>query len=388
MPVNVRIVQGLQEAAGILASDRGAQLLGGGTLRDARRSTKASMTDGTLLRALDPLLLAMNTGGARVELGAGVTMAMVLANRDLSFLHAAARGIGGPAVRTMATIGGNLFAATPYGDFTTALLALDAVVTLHAGFGGARVMPLEELLANRARGGVGLVASRRLQPPGRRRCVPLSSKSRGCGRRASRCCRSRRTCRRTPDGSAARGSPMARWGRRRCAPRRSSACWRAAASTQPPLRRRRPRALEGTRPADRRDRVGMVSPRSIAGASAAGCCRRDSLRNANGKDARPVSPQRLRPRGLRRAGGNLLDASGAGSAISPRNSAAARAPAASAPCWSMANRDLACLTLAETCEGRRSKPPPASPTGRRCIRCRPPSWSISPRNAASARPAC
>ena len=33
MSVNVRIVQGLQEAASILASDNGAQLLGGGTLR-------------------------------------------------------------------------------------------------------------------------------------------------------------------------------------------------------------------------------------------------------------------------------------------------------------------------------------------------------------------
>jgi CO/xanthine dehydrogenase FAD-binding subunit len=82
-------------------------------------------------------------------------------------LHPAARGIGGPAVRTSATIGGNLFAETPYGDFTTALLALDAVVTLHTGFGGAREMPLEEMLANRARGGVGLVASVGFnRPPG------------------------------------------------------------------------------------------------------------------------------------------------------------------------------------------------------------------------------
>ena len=78
MPVNVRIVQGLQEAAGILASDRGAQLLGGGTLL-VRAINEGLMTEGTLLRALDPVLLAMNTGGARVELGAGVTMAMVLA---------------------------------------------------------------------------------------------------------------------------------------------------------------------------------------------------------------------------------------------------------------------------------------------------------------------
>jgi len=158
MSVNVRIVQGLQEAASILASDNGAQLLGGGTLL-VRTINEGLMTEGTLLRAIDPVLLAMNTGGARVELGAGVTMAMVLASRDLSYLHAPARGIGGPAVRTTATIGGNLFAATPYGDFATALLALDAVVTLHAGSGGAREMPLEEMLANRARGGVGLVAS-------------------------------------------------------------------------------------------------------------------------------------------------------------------------------------------------------------------------------------
>ena len=72
MPVNLRIVQGLQEAAEILASDRGAQLLGGGTLL-VRAINEGTMTEGTLLRTVDPVLLAMNTGGARVELGAGVT---------------------------------------------------------------------------------------------------------------------------------------------------------------------------------------------------------------------------------------------------------------------------------------------------------------------------
>ena len=103
------------------------------------------MTDGTLLRTVDPVLLAMNTGGARVELGAGVTMAQVLANRDLAFLHPSRARIGGPAVRTMATVGGNLFAPTPYGDFTAALLALDATVDVQGGYGGARAQPLEEI---------------------------------------------------------------------------------------------------------------------------------------------------------------------------------------------------------------------------------------------------
>ena len=40
-------------------------------------------------------------------------MSEILASRDLEFLHPAARVIGGPAVRNMATVGGNLFARPP-----------------------------------------------------------------------------------------------------------------------------------------------------------------------------------------------------------------------------------------------------------------------------------
>jgi CO/xanthine dehydrogenase FAD-binding subunit len=57
----------------------------------------------------------------------------------------------------MATVGGNLFAPSPYGDFTAALLALDATVAMQGGYSG-RETPLEEFLSNRARAG-GLVAS-------------------------------------------------------------------------------------------------------------------------------------------------------------------------------------------------------------------------------------
>ncbi len=57
------------------------------------------------------------------SLGAGVTMSQILASRELEFLHPVARVIGGPAVRNMATVGGNLFAPAPYGDLTAALLA-------------------------------------------------------------------------------------------------------------------------------------------------------------------------------------------------------------------------------------------------------------------------
>ena len=43
-------------------------------------------------------------------------MAEILRSRELDFLHPVARTVGGPAVRSQATVGGNLFAETPYGD--------------------------------------------------------------------------------------------------------------------------------------------------------------------------------------------------------------------------------------------------------------------------------
>jgi CO/xanthine dehydrogenase FAD-binding subunit len=54
-------------------------------------------------------------------------------------------------VREAATVGGNLFAPSPYGDFAAALLALDATVML-AGGHAQRELPLEEFLAGRDRG--------------------------------------------------------------------------------------------------------------------------------------------------------------------------------------------------------------------------------------------
>lgn len=152
--LDVRSCATLSEAAGILSGDRQALLIAGGTLV-MRDVNEGRLTEGTLLRVTDPAFRQINAGGARVEIGAGVTMAMVIANRDLAYLHAAARAIGGPAIRTMATIGGNLFAETPYGDFTVALLALGAEVVVQAGYGSGRAVPLEDFLAGRERGGPG-----------------------------------------------------------------------------------------------------------------------------------------------------------------------------------------------------------------------------------------
>jgi CO/xanthine dehydrogenase FAD-binding subunit len=58
----------------------------------------------------------------------------------------------------MGTVGGNLFAPSPYGDFTVALLALDATVAVQGGF-GAREIPIEEFLQSRERQAGALVLS-------------------------------------------------------------------------------------------------------------------------------------------------------------------------------------------------------------------------------------
>jgi CO/xanthine dehydrogenase FAD-binding subunit len=150
MSVNVKTYPRLADAAGALSSERGARFLGGGTLL-MRAVNEADPEVETIVRTTDPGFLHLAISSGRIELGAGVTMAAILAERDLAFLHPAARAVGGPAIREAATVGGNLFAPTPYGDFASALLALDATVMLAGGF-GQREQPLEELLGRRDRG--------------------------------------------------------------------------------------------------------------------------------------------------------------------------------------------------------------------------------------------
>ncbi len=64
----------------------------------------------------------------------------------------------------MGTVGGNLFAPSPYGDFTVALLALDAVVSVQGGF-GARDVPIEEFLQSRDRQAGTMVSAVSCQKP-------------------------------------------------------------------------------------------------------------------------------------------------------------------------------------------------------------------------------
>lgn len=141
----------LAEAQRAMSSD--AVFMGGGTL--VMRDVNAGVTATRIVRSSDPVLRDIRLAGDGVTIGAGVTMAAIASHRDLAFLATVARAVGGPQIRNMATVGGNLFAPHPYGDFAAALLALGARVAV-AGQSGA-VRPLADVL--RERGRVGLVAS-------------------------------------------------------------------------------------------------------------------------------------------------------------------------------------------------------------------------------------
>ena len=163
MPITVKTFATLAEAASALSADRDARFLAGGTLV-MRAVNEGDAAVATIVRSTDADFTQVRSAGARIAIGAGVTMAQILRHGELAFLHPVARTVGGPAIRSMATVGGNLFAPTPYGDFTTALLALDATVSMQGGYGG-RDIPLEEFLAARERGTRGLVAAVSLPRP-------------------------------------------------------------------------------------------------------------------------------------------------------------------------------------------------------------------------------
>jgi CO/xanthine dehydrogenase FAD-binding subunit len=155
MAVTVESFASITEAQRALGA--GDVYLGGGTL--VMRDLNAGLVQGRVLRSTDPALAQIRAQGDGFEIGAAVTMAAIAAHPDLAFLHPVVRAVGGPQIRNMATIGGNLFAAHPYGDLAAALLALGARVVMAGGM----QRPIEDLLRDRAR--AGLVAAVQVPRP-------------------------------------------------------------------------------------------------------------------------------------------------------------------------------------------------------------------------------
>jgi len=140
--ITVETFDTIAEAARAM-QDR-TRYFGGGTLL-MRGVNYGDQSFHRMVRARDASLRTIRREGSRILIGAGVTMGQIIASPDTAFLAPVARAIGGPALRNMATVGGNLFAPHPYGDFATALLVLDCRARMADGSD----MALEDLLSRR-----------------------------------------------------------------------------------------------------------------------------------------------------------------------------------------------------------------------------------------------
>ncbi len=135
--------QSLDEAVGLLA-DHGPSLLviAGGTLAMPLINEGVSMPETVIGLQRAGLNNIKRTNGS-LAIGATTTLTRMMADHTIPLLQEAAHHIGGWSIRNMGTVGGNLFAPPPSGDFAVALLALDAQVKLVSN-NSQRVLPLTE----------------------------------------------------------------------------------------------------------------------------------------------------------------------------------------------------------------------------------------------------
>jgi carbon-monoxide dehydrogenase medium subunit len=135
----------LRDATGPVA------VIAGGTdllldLQQGRHRPVEVLVDVTEIEEMRKLRVEQDS----IFIGAAVTLSTIIGSAELqghaTCLIEGCRLIGGPQVRNVATIGGNVAHALPAGDGTIALLALDAEAQI-ASDDGRRWMPLEDLFA-------------------------------------------------------------------------------------------------------------------------------------------------------------------------------------------------------------------------------------------------
>lgn len=98
------------------------------------------------LHELKSVVIAGSDQGNELQIGAACTFATLLKDvRVPNSLAAAIRGIGGPAIKNVATLGGNICNASPAGDTLPILYALGSSVELSSNRGNRNV-PIEEFI--------------------------------------------------------------------------------------------------------------------------------------------------------------------------------------------------------------------------------------------------
>ncbi|MBI4011494.1 MAG: xanthine dehydrogenase family protein subunit M [Candidatus Rokubacteria bacterium] len=138
----------VEEACRILAREPGAAVLAGGTdlMVHLRQSWRGQRPPAVVNVKRIPGLDAIAVADGAIRLGALASLTALIEHpvirAEYPVLSATARYMGSPAIRNLASVGGNLCNASPAADLPPVLLALDAEVGI-AGPGGARRLPLE-----------------------------------------------------------------------------------------------------------------------------------------------------------------------------------------------------------------------------------------------------
>jgi CO/xanthine dehydrogenase FAD-binding subunit len=129
----------------VAAVKDGALVIAGGTQVMPRLNTTAHDVQ-TVVSLRRAGLAGIEVADGEATIGAATTLARVGADDRLAFLRPVIESIASPTIRNLATVGGNLFVAQPYGDLAVALLALDARVEL-TGPDGTATVAVDELPA-------------------------------------------------------------------------------------------------------------------------------------------------------------------------------------------------------------------------------------------------
>jgi CO/xanthine dehydrogenase FAD-binding subunit len=143
----------VEEALGLLAHYQGAaRVVAGGTdllleMRQGDRPAVEALVDITRI----PELMRLERAGEWIVIGAGVTHAQIASSSLLiekaTCLAESCGVVGGPQVRNVATLGGNVVNALPAADGTTSLMVLDAEAEVWQG-GEHRWVALPDLFTS------------------------------------------------------------------------------------------------------------------------------------------------------------------------------------------------------------------------------------------------
>ena len=126
-----------------------AKVVAGGTdliveLREGHQALQEALIDVTMI----PELTALTATDDEIYVGAGVTHSQIVKSPILSAratcLVESCGVVGGPQVRNVGTLGGNVAHALPAGDGTTSLVALNAEAEIMMD-GQRRVVPIAEM---------------------------------------------------------------------------------------------------------------------------------------------------------------------------------------------------------------------------------------------------